>query len=52
MKTYPNTAAGMKAAQRTFDAQEDPDYYPPKRGFARYRTLHNGEEVSEADVVA
>ena len=49
MRTYPNTPAGMKAAQRACDAQEHPDYYdPPRRRRNRTITLPDGTEISDA----
>lgn len=50
MRTHPNTPAGMKAAQRAYDAEEHPDYYPPPRRRNRTITLASGEEISDADV--
>ena len=51
MRSYPNTTAGMKAAQRAYDAQEHPDYYdPPRRRRDRTITLATGEEISDAEV--
>lgn len=50
MRTFPYTPAGMKAAQRTYDAQENADYYSPPRRRNRTITLATGEEISDADV--
>lgn len=50
MRTYPNTTAGLKAAQRAYDAQEHPDYYSPPRRRNRTITLANGEGISDAGV--
>lgn len=47
---YPNTPAGLKAAQRAYDAQEDPAHYDlPRRRRNRTITLASGEEASDAD---
>lgn len=50
MRTYPNTPAGMKAAQRAYDNLGPDDDYPPRRRRNRTITTRSGEEVSEADV--